>query len=450
VRRAREAAAARDGRAFENVGNAPGHFLGVLPFSPLVAAATDASARAVKPPVRFDDELDAPVQQKPASAASPSAPPQRSFARRAPSLSPPANAGKKRARIDGDKDDGDDKDDGAGADACEHCGAVVPAAASAAASSASLARFADEFAAVEARYRVLMQLRALAVTQGHVTNAQADQLAEKVDLTGRQLRMLHQQVLDSESLLRRPGSGRPRSGVRAQVEAFLEEHAFEWHYQFTLEGMAQAVGDRFDRAYGHKESVRRLLIQLDWKAKKQRIVPTLLQHHLDARYEWAKEWKDYSWCEKKVMIVHVDEKLFYVFRTGKTLYLPPDVDAPVQTARSKTQIPSVMFLGAVGFPIPGFDGDVGIWPIGEWGKAKVNSKFFKVRTARAWPAAHASLHFAHAGAERRQEVHQGRHEQEDVQADAEGERGRGSAAEGTGVGGADRDPGGLGRRARSS
>ena len=44
---------------------------------------------------------------------------------------------------------------------------------------------------------------------------------------------------------------------------------------------------------------------------------------------------------------------------------------------SKTQIPKVMFLAAVGFPRPdhSFNGQIGIWEIMEEGVAKKNSKY---------------------------------------------------------------------------
>ena len=51
------------------------------------------------------------------------------------------------------------------------------------------------------------------------------------------------------------------------------------------------------------------------------------------------------------------------------MWLPPNKQRMSQDAlergSSKTQIPKVMFLAALGFPRPeyGFDGDIGIWPV---------------------------------------------------------------------------------------
>lgn len=74
--------------------------------------------------------------------------------------------------------------------------------------------------------------------------------------------------------------------------------------------------------------------------------------------------------------IHIDEKWFYSFKLQKRLYLPPRMVAPPLFLTSKTQIPKVMFLAAVGFPRPdhAFNGQIGIWEIMEEKIAKKNSK----------------------------------------------------------------------------
>ena len=59
-------------------------------------------------------------------------------------------------------------------------------------------------------------------------------------------------------------------------------------------------------------------------------------------------------------IVHVDEKLFYLKRIRRKVYLAPWEDAPFDTTRNKRFIPSVMVLAAVARPRQ-VDGKLGVW-----------------------------------------------------------------------------------------
>jgi len=77
--------------------------------------------------------------------------------------------------------------------------------------------------------------------------------------------------------------------------------------------------------------------------------------------------------------IHVDEKWFYLTETGEAYYCAPDEDLPHRTVKSKRFIKKVMFLCAQARPrrLPNgewWDGKIGIWPIGEVGKAKQGSK----------------------------------------------------------------------------
>ena len=61
----------------------------------------------------------------------------------------------------------------------------------------------------------------------------------------------------------------------------------------------------------------------------------------------------------------------------RVMYCPPGVEPPEVFALSKTQIPKLMYFGAVAPPFPkkGFDGKIGLWWVSENKVAKRSSKF---------------------------------------------------------------------------
>jgi hypothetical protein len=68
------------------------------------------------------------------------------------------------------------------------------------------------------------------------------------------------------------------------------------------------------------------------------------------RLEWVDKLLATPSGPQKIVNVHIDEKCFYAFKLGRTLYLPPGVNADRLPVTSKTQIPNVMFLAAVAEP----------------------------------------------------------------------------------------------------
>ncbi|VFR00104.1 unnamed protein product [Cuscuta campestris] len=66
--------------------------------------------------------------------------------------------------------------------------------------------------------------------------------------------------------------------------------------------------------------------------------------------------------------IHIDEKWFNLSKPKATFYTLPGEDDPYRTTQSKTHIPKIMFLGAVGrlrFGVDGeviWDGKIGIFP----------------------------------------------------------------------------------------
>ncbi|CAN0486911.1 unnamed protein product, partial [Discosporangium mesarthrocarpum] len=90
--------------------------------------------------------------------------------------------------------------------------------------------------------------------------------------------------------------------------------------------------------------------------------------------------------------VHVDEKLFYVMKDGRGIYLHPEEDAPKPPrAQNKRFITKVVFLAAVARPRMisdgvWFDGKIGIWPIVDTVAAMGSSKNRKKGTMIQKPA----------------------------------------------------------------
>src|SRR3546814_7872420 len=114
--------------------------------------------------------------------------------------------------------------------------------------------------------------------------------------------------------------------------------------------MAIAVRHRF--GCGSRPSIQRLMQDLGWRRVRQRIIAPLTPDHRAARVNHAEKWLNFSFAGDPTVVIHIDEKWFYSFRNGRTIYIPPDVPPPKFVALSKTQIPKVMFLGAVAAPRP--------------------------------------------------------------------------------------------------
>jgi hypothetical protein len=78
-------------------------------------------------------------------------------------------------------------------------------------------------------------------------------------------------------------------------------------------------------------------------------------------------------------VVHIDEKWFHLCQDGEGYLLVADEEEPVRYTKHKSYIGKVMFLAAVARPRWDYhehkqwDGKIGIWPIGNYTKAKRNS-----------------------------------------------------------------------------
>jgi hypothetical protein len=158
------------------------------------------------------------------------------------------------------------------------------------------------------------------------------------------------------------------------VDAFMVDQSVKWDGQFTWQELADAVNEEYELPEGvpTETGTRKHCKKVGWTDTKQQTLPWLTDAHFKARETWAKRngrkkqnWK--AW-------VDVDEKWFYTVKLGLKRKKGPGQKVPPRFARSKTQIPKVMFLAASARPRPGFDGKVGIWRVAEKHTAARRSK----------------------------------------------------------------------------
>lgn len=231
--------------------------------------------------------------------------------------------------------------------------------------------------AVERKWQAVAEFREMRAL-GISTNQTVDQIGEKWDVgSGRNVRILSEKAELVGSLMRKEGSGAPKTvSNRLDIQEFFAAQALEWEYEFTMEAMADAIQEQFN--VGSISSVKAIMEFLEYRKAKRVVRPLLTHEHILARLAWAEEWMDFDFHCADIVVCHLDEKCFYAFSNrGRTVYLPPGVDPEPLFALSKTQIPWVMFLGVVAAPRPqfGFDGKIGLFHVGEEKEAKRRSKF---------------------------------------------------------------------------
>lgn len=236
----------------------------------------------------------------------------------------------------------------------------------------------EEMTELERKWRAVLEFRVL-VAKGESSNTKVNEIASKFGVgTGRNLRLLSDKIESRGSLIRKAGSGRPRvvSG-RDDIQEFFNSQSEEWDHIWIYEAMANALKGEF--GVGSTKTVKALIDHLEYRKSRSHVKPFLTPAHMEERMNWAKKWRDYDFVgEGDTVVVHIDEKWFYAFRErGKVAYLPPGVDPKPYYALSKTNIPHVMFLGAVAAPRDdkNFDGKIGMYHVGEEYEAKRKSKY---------------------------------------------------------------------------
>ena len=160
---------------------------------------------------------------------------------------------------------------------------------------------------------------------------------------------------------------------RDDIAEFMVAQAAEWKFEFTFSLMTQTVKDKF--GVGSDTSTCEMMQA--WSKTKQSIQPFLTPTHIENRFKWCSERENVDFFDESKVSVHIDEKWFYAFRSGRVLYCPPNVEPPSVFALSKTQIPKLMYFGAIAPPNVerGFDGKLGLWWVSETKIAKRKSKY---------------------------------------------------------------------------
>ncbi len=230
---------------------------------------------------------------------------------------------------------------------------------------------------MEAKWKAVLEFQHLRDT-GESTNTAVDEIGERLGVgSGRNVRLLSDYVDERGTLVRKVGPGAPRTvSNRPDVLEFFESKAEEFDYLFTYEAMANVIQEKF--GVGSTSTAKTIMDHLEHSKKRRVIRPFLTEEHQRERLAWAKKWAQFDFFDEDTVVVHIDEKCFYAFSNrGKVAYMPPGMDPDPLYALSKTQIPWVMFLGAVAAPRDdkGFDGKIGLWHVGEEKVALRNSKF---------------------------------------------------------------------------
>ena len=230
--------------------------------------------------------------------------------------------------------------------------------------------------AAELKYRAVIEYRDEKSANNNIlSNARTDEIGKQYDISGRHLRSLSKKI-GSRSLNRKSGTGQqPTVSNRKDIVEYMESKAKEWDYEFTQRAMTAAVKEKFE--VGSLLTIQKIMYLEEWTKSKNYIKPWLSTEHELARLQWAEKRKGFDFFSTEKVVVHIDEKYFYAFRNGKIIYYPKDYEPPQTTALSKTQIPKVMFFGAVAPPNASkkFDGRIGLWLVSKPKVAQKSSKF---------------------------------------------------------------------------
>ena len=146
-----------------------------------------------------------------------------------------------------------------------------------------------------------------------------------------------------------------------------------------------------------KSTLHLNLKKLGLRASKTYLKPMLTEEGKMKRLEWALRWVLTTPPELGgghtfqdfLNFVHLDEKWFYICKSGQKYYLHDDEDVPTRKVHHKSHITKVMFLAVVARPRydphrqSTFSGKMGIFPFTELRQA--------VRNSCAEPSASARL-----------------------------------------------------------
>ena len=236
-------------------------------------------------------------------------------------------------------------------------------------------------AKLESRYRAVIDFTTAQLDSKMVPNNDVDGIGRKWGFTRQHVRRLVKRVRSGCSLLRKLGSGRPRSVNIPTIRSWLASLIIAAHGDISFSDIVSKM--RAQWTVGSAGSVQRMLHSMGFKTVRQRVLPLLTQAHRQNRLEWARAVvakEESPWLpSSRTVRAFVDEKWFFGHQLRKRIWIGPGVQRHDLCVGSKAHIPKVMFLAAVAQPIPehGFSGRVGIYPITELKPATKTQRYFK-------------------------------------------------------------------------
>ena len=223
---------------------------------------------------------------------------------------------------------------------------------------------------VEKRWFAVLRLLCLRSNHGgKAPKKQSESIARSIGVTSKRLDEIARMACSGKSLVRKSGSGR-KSVVQTKpvVKWFKEKHA-AWKGHWTMRRMSAAMKEQCG-GVGSVGSVARIASAVGLKRVAARLLPMLNESHMAKRVEFSNFLigPDSPVCQSTTMFGFLDEKWFLLSLLQKRVWVDVEggEERPTFFIKSKQHQSKVMFLGAVGMPREehGFNGDIGLWPIG--------------------------------------------------------------------------------------
>jgi len=187
----------------------------------------------------------------------------------------------------------------------------------------------DDVQMLQFRWQGVLELALAQANDGSVSNATAGEIAARYDLSGRRLRDLLKQAVETGDLTRRPGSGMP-STVFNNVNEQLHDIFDQYGGRLPMRVFLALVNEERESTGENKVSlntVARVLRSPDWEKIRERIVPILSVENHIARLVYAHKFVNTGLNHvvraDGSIVVHAcgDEKNFKAYRLGEVINL---------------------------------------------------------------------------------------------------------------------------------
>ena len=230
---------------------------------------------------------------------------------------------------------------------------------------------------VEALWFAVLRLLVLrANNRGRVPEKQALLIARSIGLGISSLNRVARLAMAGKSLARKTRSGESRLVKSEWMKEWFRAQHKKWHGKWTVRAMTTAMKEEWGGA-GSMGSVVQIAKECGYRMVAPRLLPVLGKVHLEKRVEFARFLTDAKspLQQSDTFIGMLDEKWFVYRLLQKSVWVEKDEDRPTYFIKNKQHQTKVMFLGALGMPRPahGFDGGIGLFPIGDLELAKKSS-----------------------------------------------------------------------------